>query len=160
MEKLTNIATSLSRIFDAMARYFLLGMILLIVVNVLCRLTPIGPIDGTFELIGYLGALVTAFALARNEIEGGNISVEFLVQRLPESLQTLSKNFGNFVGLVVYIVVSWRLAVEAISVYKSGEVSATLSLPFYPIIITVAVGCLMLGFVLLTDFIKILKKRA
>ena len=158
MDKMRNMAKSLSWAFDAMARFCLLGMTLLIVINVLCRITPIGPIDGTFELVGYLGAVLTAFALAQNQMQDGNISVEFLVSRLPRPLQALADCFVYFVGTVLYLVVFWRSVVEAIFVTQSGEVSPTLSIPFYPIILAIALGCLMLSFVLFTDFLLALKR--
>jgi len=158
MEKIRHLAESLGRSFNTVAKFTLLGMTLLIVVNVVCRLTPIGPIDGTFEVVGYLGAVLTALALAQNQTEGGNIAVEFLMSRLPRTAQGLGDCFVYLVGTILYVVVAWRSVVEAIAISLSGEVSPTLALPLYPVMLVIALGCLVLGFVLFTDFLTALKK--
>lgn len=154
MDKFRGIVEAASRILNNAAKFCLAGMAFLVVLNVIVRITPIGPISGTFELVGYLGALLTAFALAHNQAEKGNISVEFVASRLPQCAQDILDCIVFFFGMILYSVISWRCVEEAIAISKTGEVSPTLSIPFYPVFVAIALGVIMLGLVLLTDFLK------
>jgi TRAP-type C4-dicarboxylate transport system permease small subunit len=129
-------------------------MVFLVTGNVILRLTPVGPISGTFELTGYLGALLIVFALAHNQATQGNISVDFLVSRLSHRTQAMIDSLVYFISTVLYGVIAWRCVEEAVSLSKTEEVSPTLSLPFFPIVFTIGLGCGLLGLVLLTDFLK------
>ena len=60
------------------------------------------PIPGTYELVGYFGAVIVAFAMAYTSVERGHIAVELLVDRLPrrprhvvEALSALAGAFSS-----------------------------------------------------------------
>ncbi|MFN2359422.1 MAG: TRAP transporter small permease subunit, partial [Desulfotignum sp.] len=67
---------------------FLVGMILLTCANIFLRQIFV-PIPGTFELMGYAGAVVTAFALGYTQFTNGHISVDVLVNMYPRPLKRL-----------------------------------------------------------------------
>ena len=129
-------------------------MAALVAANVISRLTPLGPISGTFELTGYLGALLTAFALGHNQVIRGNIAVEFLVSRLSKKTQAAIDTVVFFVSAVLCILICWRCVHEAIDMSRTGEVSPTLSIPFFPVFLGIALGCALLTLVFLTDTFK------
>ena len=59
---------------------FLVGMIVLTCANITSRAVW-EPILGTFELMGYFGAVVTASALAYTQLNRGHIAVNVLIHR-------------------------------------------------------------------------------
>ena len=81
MNLIRKLIESISDRFSIIAQISLGFMVLLITGNVLLRLTPVGPIEGTFELTGYLGALLISLALADTQLSDRNIAVDFLVSR-------------------------------------------------------------------------------
>ena len=62
MDLLTRLNKILNKVLTLTGGVFLIGMILLTCANIFIRQFYI-PIRGTFELMGYAGAVVTAFAL-------------------------------------------------------------------------------------------------
>ena len=154
MEKMRRAIEAICRISNALAKICLAAMAALVAGNVICRLTPIGPISGTFELTGYLGALITAFALGHNQVIRGNIAVEFLVSRLSRKSQAAIDALVFFISAILCILICWRCVQEAIDMSKTGEVSPTLSIPFFPVFLGIALGCALLTLVFLTDTFK------
>ena len=75
MEVLEKLIRLLDRILVFMAGLFLSLMIVLTCLNIIFRFTWI-PIKGTFELMGFFGAIVTAFALGYTQLARGHIAVE------------------------------------------------------------------------------------
>ena len=70
----------------------LVGMIVLACANILVR-TVGDPIRGTFELMGYGGAVVTALALAYTQKRRGHIAVDVLINRFPPRLKKALSSF-------------------------------------------------------------------
>ena len=154
MEKMRTAIEATCRISKSLAKIFLAAMAALVAGNVIFRLTPIGPISGTFELTGYLCAFLTAFALGHNQVIRGNIAVEFLVSRLSRRTQAALDALVFFMSAILCILISWRCVNEAIDMSKSGEVSPSLYIPFFPVFIVIAVGIALLALVFLTDTFK------
>ena len=83
MAVLDKISRILNQIFIFTAGCFLVALILLICANIFSRLIWI-PVKGTFELMGYFGAIITAFALSYTQAKKGHIAVDILVNRFSE----------------------------------------------------------------------------
>ena len=73
MEFLDKLGLYLNRLLMIIAGIFLLGMIALTCANILLRLFWF-PVRGTFELMGFFGAIVTAFALGYTQVNKGHIA--------------------------------------------------------------------------------------
>jgi TRAP-type C4-dicarboxylate transport system permease small subunit len=116
------------------------------------------PIPGTYELVGYFGAVIIAFALARTSVERGHISVELLVDRLPAKLRAFIEGIGSFAAAALFGVLSWQSQVYAVDLLESGEVSLTLGIPTWPFVFGLMVGCGMLSIVLLLDALRQVKR--
>lgn len=128
-------------------------MTLLTCADVILRLFG-HPIQGTYEMIGFLGSLVVTFSLAYTSIEKGHIAVEIFVEKLPGRLQILIDGIGALVGLVLFGLISWQSAVYAMDLKQSGEVSMTLQMPIYPFLLGMAAGSGMLCLVLIIEMIR------
>ncbi len=115
------------------------------------------PIPGTYEMVGFLGAVVIAFALPYTSIQKGHIAVEFLVQKFPRAARIMINALNAFVSTILFAVVFWQSVKYAHSLKLNGEVSPTLQMPVYPVVYGVAVGCALLCLVLLMEFIRQLR---
>lgn len=132
---------------------FLLVMILLTCANVFLRLIWT-PVRGTFELMGYFGAIITAFALAYTQLNRGHIAVDILVLRFSKKTQRILSGINNFLCMIFFALVAWQIAKYATTLLKTGEVTETLRIVYYPFTYGVALGCAIFSFVFLTDLLK------
>ena len=109
---------------------------------------------GTFELMGYFGAIVTAFALGYTQLNKGHIAVDVLINTFSEKTQKLLQVINNAICTVFFAIAAWQIAVKATTLMNTGEVTETLRIIYYPFTYAVAFGCLVLALVMLTDLLK------
>ena len=112
------------------------------------------PVIGTFELMGYFGAVVTAFALGYTQIKRGHIAVDIVVLGFSEKIQKILKAVNQLICLLFFAIVSWQIAKYATTLMKTGEITETLRIIYYPFTYGVALGCVILSLVFLVDFLK------
>lgn len=153
MEFLQKISHALNQALAWIAGSVLLAMILLTCANIFMRRVWT-PLLGTFELMGYFGAIVTAFALGYTQIKKGHIAVDVLVLRFSEKTRGFLKGINNFICMVFFALVAWQIARYATTLLNTGEVTETLKIIYYPFTYGVALGCALFSMIFLTDFLK------
>ncbi len=131
----------------------LMIIILLIVANTLLRAAGT-PIQGTYEIVGWLGAIVTAFSLGYTQIHKGHVEIDMVVERLNATVRRWLQVFVDLVGILFFATVTWLLVEYAMKTMKSGKLSETLLIPYHPIMFVVAAGFLGLTLALCTDLLK------
>lgn len=136
-----------------LAGLFLSGMILLTCLNIFFRLTWM-PIKGTFELMGFMGAVVTAFALGYTQLARGHIGVDVLVNRFSGKTQRLTRIINDLICFVFFSIAAWQISIKATTLWRTGEVTETLRIIYYPFTYAVAAGCALLSLVLILDMAK------
>ena len=75
MNFLVRISQKVNQVGIVIAGIFLAAMIAITCGNIFSRLVWV-PIRGTFELLGFFGAIVTAFALGYTQMHKAHISVD------------------------------------------------------------------------------------
>jgi TRAP-type C4-dicarboxylate transport system permease small subunit len=143
----------LSRFCDRIAQVAVVAMMLLVVGNILGRKLW-KPIYGTFDFVGFLGAILVAFALAYCALKKGHIEVELVMARLPERAQGIIGSITHMLSLAIFSLITWQCIVLGDDMRRSGELSMTALVPSYPYIYAVAFGCALLCVVILVDIIK------
>ncbi|MBA4416691.1 MAG: TRAP transporter small permease [Syntrophus sp. (in: bacteria)] len=113
------------------------------------------PIIGTFEIVGLGGAIIIGFAIPFTSWNRNHIFVDFLYQKCPKGFQNALNTFTRLLGIALFLLLGWNLILMAAELYRSGEVSLTRQLPFYPIAYGLAASCLLQIFVLICDIFKI-----
>ena len=160
MDILDKVSRYLNQFLIWIGGCFLIIMIVLTCSNIFFRLVSV-PIRGTFELMGFFGALISAFAMGNTQIKGGHIAVDILVLRFTKRTQKVLKCINCFICMVFFILAAWQIAVYAANLWKTGEVTETLQIIYFPFTYCVALGCATLALVFLSDFLKLIfqKKR-
>ncbi len=153
MELLEKISVFLSRSLSWIGGVFLVGMIVLTCGNIVFRLVWV-PIRGTFELMGYFGAIVTAFALGYTQMKRGHIAVDVLVNSFSVKRRKVVDTINYTVCFLFFGVAAWQIAIKATTLMNTGEITETLRIIYYPFTYGVALGCAVLSLVLFTDLIK------
>ena len=153
MSVLDRISEFLNRVLAWMAGGFLAGIVLLTCANILLRIVW-KPVMGTVELVGYSGAIVTGFALGYTHIKGGHIAVDLLVQRFSKRTRRILDVLNSAICTIFFSMAAWQIARYATTLWKTGEVTETLRIIYYPFTYGVALGSALLALVCLTKFLR------
>jgi TRAP-type C4-dicarboxylate transport system permease small subunit len=153
MELLEKVSEFSNKVLMGVAGFFVAAMIVLTCANIFLRLAWV-PLSGTFELMGYFGATATAFALGFTQVKRGHVAVDIVVQRFSKRTQRTLNSINAFVCMVFFAVVAWQVAKYGVTLWRSGEVTETLRIIYYPFAFAVALGCSVLSLVFLTDFLR------
>ena len=132
---------------------FMAAMILITCANIFLRIVWV-PIKGTFELMGFFGAVATAFVLGYTQLKKAHISVDILVNRFSQRIRTVLDGINYFVCMTFFAVLGWQIFRLATNIWKTDEVTETLRIIYYPFTYAVATGCLILALTLLTELLK------
>lgn len=157
MQRFEKILVSISGKCNRIAALAIVLMMLITSLDVMLRLFG-SPIPGVYEIVGLLGSLAIAFALAYTSIEKGHIAVEVLVQRLPQRVQSGITILYSAVACLFFLLSSWVCVDFAMELYQSGEVSLTIKMPTYPFVVGIGLGCMLLSLVLFVDFARSLRE--
>lgn len=157
MTSFERIVSFLTHISDRIAQLAVMVMLFLIVGNILSRVVW-KPILGTYDIAGFIGAIIVSFALGHCAIRKGHIQVELLVQRFPERIQGILGTLTGILSLFIFSLVTWQCIVLGNDMRRVGELSMSAHIPFYPYIYGIAYGCGLLSLVILIDTIKSLIK--
>lgn len=154
MQSLLGIGLRLSRFLYGVAGVTLVFMMLLTVVDVIMRIFG-RPITGTYEMVGFSGAVVIGFALPFTSWIRGHVYMEFLIQRLSKQVRDRMNLFTRLIGIILFALIAYNLMIVGIDLQKSGEVSPTLRFPFYPVVYGVGICFFIECLVLFCDILKI-----
>ena len=130
---------------------------LLVVGNIMLRIVW-RPIFGTYDFVMFLGSVVVAFALAYCAIQGGHVAVDILVARFSQRTQAIIDSSTSILSIGIFAIIAWQCSVYGTDMWRTGEVSMSVHIPFYPFVYGVGFGCAVLGLVLLADLFKSLAK--
>jgi len=117
------------------------------------------PYRGAYELVSFLGAVVTAFALGYTQRKRSHIVVDILSETFPEGVKRILDGVSYLITMVFFAVIAWVILRWGLQIAASGEVSETLKIIYYPFIFSVALGFLHLCLTLIIDFLSTLQKK-
>ena len=137
---------------------FLISMILLTCANIMLRTFWV-PIRGTFELMGFFGAIIMAFALGDTQNKRGHIAVTILINTLPVGVKKVLKVINNTICMLFFGMATWQIFLKATILKNTGEVSETLRIIYYPFTYSVALGCAVLSLEFLVDILQTLSAK-
>jgi len=144
----------LSNWMHVIAGIALTFIMLLTVCDVVMRLFG-HPIVGTFELVGLGGAIIIGFGIPITSWNRGHIFVDFLINSFPKGVRDGFNVVTRLVSIGLFILVGWNLFILGRDLIRSGEVTTTLLLPFYPVAYGLGVCCFIQCLVLICDLVKI-----
>jgi TRAP-type C4-dicarboxylate transport system permease small subunit len=144
----------ISRFLNIIAGISLTFLMLLTVSDVILRMFR-RPIVGTYELVAFSGAVAIGFSLPFTSWVRAHIFVDFLIMKFSKKVKDVFNVATRCVVLVLFLLIGWNLFKYALDLQRSGEVSPTLQLPFYPVAYGVGICCLIQCLVMVCDIVKI-----
>ena len=146
------ISDRLNRWATAGAGIILVFMILLTVANIVLRKVWV-PVRGTYEMMGFAGAVMTALAMGITQRNKEHIHVDILFNRFPAPVRRILSAVNTGICGLFFAAAGWYVAGKAHTLFSTGEVSETLRMVTYPFAYMVAGGCFLLAAMLLLDTI-------
>ncbi|MDI6764166.1 MAG: TRAP transporter small permease [Thermodesulfobacteriota bacterium] len=113
------------------------------------------PIIGTYEIVAFSGAVVIGFSIPFTTWVKGHVYTDFLILRFSKKTRSVFQLFTRCLGIGLFSMIGWNLIKYGMDLKKAGEVSPTLTLPFYPVAYGLGVACFIQCLVLLCDILKI-----
>jgi TRAP-type C4-dicarboxylate transport system permease small subunit len=158
LERLERFLHSISKWLNWVAGVGLVGMLGLIVADIIAIKLLKHPVPGAIEITAFLGVIVTAFAIAYTYVVGGHIRVEFIVMRLPVRAQVIIAFVVRLLGAFLFAMLTWRSYEYGRVLQRTGEVSMTQGIPFYPFVHGLAFCCLVVCLLLVLEMSKSILK--
>jgi TRAP-type C4-dicarboxylate transport system permease small subunit len=148
----------ISKFLNVIAGISLTFLMLLTIIDVILR-TKIfkSPVVGTYELVAFAGAVVIGFSMPLTSYVRQHIFVDFFILKFSQKVRNIFNTATRGLVMALFLLVGWNMLKYARDLQKSGEVSLTLQLPFYPVAYGVGVACFILCLVFVCDIIKIFK---
>jgi TRAP-type C4-dicarboxylate transport system permease small subunit len=155
MKGFLSVVKGVCTFLNVIAGISLTFLMLLTIADVVLRFFKM-PIPGTYEMVAYSGAIVIGFSLPFTSWLRGHIFVDFLVLSFSKKTQNIFNLTTRCIVIALFLLLGWNLMKYGVDLFKSGEVTPTLRLPFYPIAYGVGVCCFMECLVMVGDIHKIL----
>jgi TRAP-type C4-dicarboxylate transport system permease small subunit len=150
----SNVLRFVSKLLNIIAGIAVTAMMLLTVADVLLRAWGV-PVIGTYEIVTLLLALVVGFGIPQVSLDRGHVYIEFLLERLTKRGKDMMNVFTRILCLILFALIGYNLFNVGAVFRASGEVTATVQLPFYPVAYGVAVCCLLQCCVFIFDIVRI-----
>jgi len=154
MEGFSSKIKELSRFLNIIAGIALTFMMVLTVADVILRYFK-RPIVGTYELVALSGAVVIGFSIPFTSWQRGHIYVDFFILRFRKKIRQAVQTATRLLGMGLFVLIGWNLIQMGMDLRRSGEVSLTLQLPFYPVAYGIGICCFVQCLVLLSDIFKV-----
>jgi len=154
MDNVFNGLKLVSKVLNSIAGGAVTVMMLLTVADVLLRAGG-HPIIGTFEIVALLLALVIGFGIPQVSLDKGHVFMEVLVEKLSKKGKNIMHTFTRVLCLGLFAFIGINLFNVGARFHTSGEVSATIKIPFYPVAYGVAICCLLECCVFIFDIVRI-----
>jgi TRAP-type C4-dicarboxylate transport system permease small subunit len=152
MENLYGILQKTSKWLAVVAGVALTAMMLLTVADVAMRAGG-RPIMGTYEVVGFALALVIGFSIPKVSLKRQHIYMDF-VDKLSKRNRALMNIFTRILCIILFVLIGYSLFSIGNEFWKSGEVSPTIKLPFFPVAYGVGICCFIECFVFLFEIVK------
>ena len=156
MECFANIVRRISGIGTALGAAFLVGMMVLIVANIIYRLTG-HVITGSYELSELLIVVTVAFALGYAALQKSHVEVKIVVSQLPQRWQAILEAFTSFLSMGTWAVIAWASSLILSERWLSEE-SEMLLVPFLPFRLVLLFGLILISLVYLIYMFMALRK--
>ena len=144
----------ISRFLNVIAGVSLTFLMLLTISDVILRFLKV-PIPGTYELVGYSGAVAIGFSLPFTSWMRAHIFVDFFTMKFSKRTRNIFNIATRCIVIILFFLIGWNLIKYAMDLHKSGEVSLTLQVPFYYVAYGIGICCFIQCLVMLCDILKI-----
>jgi TRAP-type C4-dicarboxylate transport system permease small subunit len=157
MERYLNIMQVVNKAMDCVAGTVLVLIMLLTSLDVVLRYLG-HPIKGSYDIVSFGAAFVIGFALPRTSWDKGHVTVDMLVDKIPNK-RVIFDLVTRVMAISLFVIIGWNFAKLGASFFKTGEGTLTLGIPLYPIAYALGIAAFFECLALLGDIVKVVVKR-
>ncbi|MCX7856449.1 MAG: TRAP transporter small permease subunit [Deltaproteobacteria bacterium] len=158
MDSLKTVVHTINRICAFLGGIFIIILTTIAAGNMLLRIIY-RPIHGSYELIGFFGAASIGLALGYTQLRKDHIIVTIVSDRFGKKTKKIIDLFSNMVSSLFFIVCGTETLKWGSRLAKSGELSETLKIPYYPFVYLLGTGFLIIAITLILDFIIAFERK-
>ena len=147
-----------NRFLMVMGGIAICAVMLLATGNVAMRVFHV-PFSGSYEIISFLGAIVTASALGYTQRHRDHIVVDILSGKFPSGVKRFVDLTSYFLIAAFFTVVSHQTFLWGMKIRETGELSETLKVIYHPFVFGVALGFAFLALAAVVDLLKASLKK-
>jgi TRAP-type C4-dicarboxylate transport system permease small subunit len=118
------------------------------------------PIVGSMEIISFCGSVVIGFAIPYTSWKKAHVYVDMLVAKLGPGKRMFMDGITRCMGMALFIFIGYNFVVYGLDLKRTGEVSASFRLPYYPIAFGLALSCFLESITLFCDLVRTVKGGA
>lgn len=154
MRGLVKMVAAISGYLNVIAGISLITLMLLTIADVVLRGFN-KPIVGAYEVVALAGAVAIGFSMPKTALLRGHIYVDSLIATFPRVARNIFNIATRLLVILLLVLIGWNLFKYGTDLQRSGEVSLTLQLPFYPVAYGIGICCFVQCLVMVCDLIKI-----
>jgi len=155
---LSRVVEPVSRVWHYVGAGILAIMMFLTAADVALRYCFNRPIMGSYELTGFMMALLISFSLAYCGVKKGHVVVDLAISRFPQRTQAIIGSITCLFSLVLLSLITWQCVIYVKLLFYSHYSSTVLLIPFFPFVGAVAFGIGIFCLVVLRDFFDFLSQ--
>lgn len=139
-----------SKVFLYISIVVIILMTLLVVSDVFMRRVFTAPIHGSHDLLGLGFSMIVFLPMAWAALRDRHIELDLITAKLPKIAQAILEVIMIFLGVIIMVLVTWRLGVLASQLYAQNATTAIYEISLYPFIYiaTIGMGLLTLAFLI------------
>lgn len=134
----------------------LIAMVLLTVTDIVLRRFFNSPLVFSYEITTFM-LLVYVFCVGPYSFASNrSISIDVVTTGYPPKIRKVTEMIARLIGAILWGLIGWRTIHQALFLWKMGQISGLLSIPFFPFTFFVAFASLLLALVLLIQSFEVL----
>lgn len=158
MNRFITAVSKIDIVFHIIAGSTLAFMMVMTLLDVLMR--NIGhPIVGSMEIISFCGSVVIGFAIPYTSWKKAHVYVDMLVDKMSSHGKMVMDSVTRCMGIALFLFIGYNFILYGLDLLRTGEVSASFKLPFYPIAWGLALSCFLESVTLFCDLLRTVKEE-
>jgi TRAP-type C4-dicarboxylate transport system permease small subunit len=116
------------------------------------------PVPGSLDIVMLAQLIAVSFAAAMALIQKRHIAITFLVERFPRRVGSLVEAVAHLLGLILLVIIVWRLFSHGYHYQTGAEVTPTAHIPLAPFAYAAAVATVPVCLVLLQQLLSSIRE--
>lgn len=112
------------------------------------------PLEGTYDIIGLIQVILVCSAIPYCTFQKGHIRVDMFIALLPKRAQVVIDSIIGLLSMGFFLCVARQSVMLGNSFRRTGDVSMTVFIPFYPFVYTIALSCVFMALLIASDIIE------
>jgi TRAP-type transport system small permease protein len=156
MNRFSLAVSKIDVVFHIIAGATLAFMMIVTLLDVIMR--NVGrPIVGSMEIISFCGSVVIGFAIPYTSWKKAHVYVDMLVDKMTPHGKMVMDCITRCMGIALFLFIGYNFILYGLDLLRTGEVSASFKLPFYPIAWGLALSCFLESITLFCDLLRTVK---